>query len=156
MESKSFGTGEVIFRQGVYQSTMYEVVSGSVGIFADYGTASECRLATLGPGESFGEMGLVECYPRSATAVALEDGTTVEEIDANEFASYYASQPQKVLSIMRQLSERLRATDAKYVEACRAVYEAVEAEKAQQRREKSLRARLSGMLKSLRHSKVDG
>lgn len=150
MTSKSFKDEEVIFEQGVYQSTMYEIITGSVGIFANYGTEAECRLATLGPGESFGEMGLVECYPRSATAVALGEETVVEEIDADEFESYYASQPQKVLSIMRQMSERLRETNEKYVEACRTVFEAVEAERAAMRREKSLRSRLSGMLKSLR------
>lgn len=154
MISKSFDNGDIIFEQGVYQNTMYEVVSGTVGIYADFGTPSECRLATLGAGESFGEMGLVECYPRSATAVALELDTTVEEIDADEFSAYYANQPQKVLSIMRQMSARLRETNEKYVEACRTVYEAVEAERVERRRAKSLGSRLSDMLKSLRRSKA--
>lgn len=154
MNSKRFEAGEVIFRQGVYESTMYEVTEGSVGIYADYGMASENRLATLGPGESFGEMGIVECYPRSATAVALEGGASVEEISAEEFATYYAAQPQKVLSMMRQLSDRLRDTNQKYLEACRTVYEAVEAEKAERRRATSLRSRLSGMLRSLRGSRT--
>lgn len=154
MNSKSFTTGEVIFKQGEFQRTMYEVVTGSVGIVANYGEETERRLASLGPGESFGEMGLVECYPRSATAIALTDDTTVEEIDADEFSEYYATQPQKVLAIMRQMSERLRDTNEKYLEACRTVYEAVEAERAEQRRAKSLRSRLSGMLRSLRQSKT--
>lgn len=153
MNSKSFTTGEVIFKQGEFQRTMYEVVTGSVGIVANYGEATERRLTSLGPGESFGEMGLVECYPRSATAIALTE-TTVEEIDADEFSDYYATQPQKVLSIMRQMSDRLRDTNEKYLEACRTVYEAVEAERAEQRRAKSLRSRLSGMLRSLRQSKT--
>ena len=154
MLRKTFRAGEVIFEQGAYANTMYEVAEGSVGILADYGTPGERQLATLEPGAFFGEMGLVECYPRSATAVALVDGTVVCEINASEFASFYQDQPHKVLEIMRQLSERLRTTNERYLEACRIVYGAIEAERAGTKRTASVVSGLSAMLKRFKPSRT--
>ena len=125
----TFKKGDVIFRQGEYAATMYDICAGSVGIYADYQTPDEKQLAVLPAGEVFGEMGLIECYPRSATAVAMEDGTEVHEVSSQEFSAYFQNSPEKVLSVMKQLSKRLRATTKDYQEACRTVYETVEAEK---------------------------
>lgn len=41
----------------------------------DEGQDSERELALLAPGQYFGEMSALGGYPRSATAVAAEDGT---------------------------------------------------------------------------------
>jgi CRP-like cAMP-binding protein len=152
MNQVTYEQGYVIFREGSYGETMYEITGGKVGIFAGYGTSEERMLATLGVGETFGEMGLIEFWPRSATAVALEENTTADELDADEFKAYLLTQPEKTLSIMRQLSARLRETDERYEEACNTVYEAIEAEKMGKRRNKSLRSRLSSMVRSFRHS----
>ena len=84
-----------------------------------------------------------------ATEVALEDKTAANEIGSDEFMDYLREQPDKVLSIMRQLSARLRATDERYVEACRTVYEAIEAEDANIRRSSNLRSRLTGLIHDL-------
>ena len=130
MNNKAFKKGEVIFRESEFAATMYDILSGKVGIIAKYGTAEEKQLAVLGEQEIFGEMGLIECYPRSATAIALEDGTVVEEISAAEFSDYFKDKPTKVFLVMKQMSNRLRETTENYTEACRTVYEAVEAEKA--------------------------
>lgn len=154
MENKTYGPGEVIFREGTYADTMYEIGSGSVGIFSAYGMPEEERLAVLGAGESFGEMGLAECYPRSATAVALEE-TVATELGAQDFGEYFSDNPSKVLAIMRQMSGRLRETNERYVQACATVYEAIEAEKAQQRRDSSLVNRLASMVRSLGRSKAN-
>lgn len=156
MLRKTFQAGEVIFEQGAYANTMYEIAEGSVGIFADHGTPSERQLATLETGAFFGEMGLVECYPRSATAVALTNSTVVCEIDASEFASFYQDQPHKVLEIMRQLSERLRTTNERYLEACRTVYGAIEAERAGAKPTASVVRGLSAMLKRFRPTRTQG
>ncbi len=130
MNNIAFKQGEVIFRQGEFAATMYDILSGKVGIVANYGTPEEKKLAVLGEQEIFGEMGLIECYPRSATAVALEDGTLIEEISAAEFSDYFKDKPTKVFLVMKQMSQRLRETTENYTDACRTVYEAVEAERA--------------------------
>ena len=151
MNHQSYDCGDVIFREGTFGETMYEITAGSVGVFARYETPGEQQLATLGNGEIFGEMGLVEYFERSATVVALEDGTEVDEIGADEFISYLQDQPERVLSIMRQLTARIRATNAAYADACGTVYDAIEAERAGEHRDHSLRTRLSDMVRHFRH-----
>lgn len=150
MEHKTFLRGDVVFREGSYGETMYEITAGKVGIYARYGTDEQQELAILGEGEIFGEMGLVEYYSRSATAVALDDNTEMDEITNDDFMMYFIDQPDKVLGIMRQLSSRLRETNAKYMEACSTVREAIDAEKAGKQRGGDLRSRLSNMIRQIR------
>ena len=80
--TKIYQKGEFIFKQGEYASCMYDICQGKVGIIANYGEDGEKTLTELGEGASFGEMGMLEGYPRSATAVALEDGTEVRVVTA--------------------------------------------------------------------------
>ena len=143
MNTKTFNKDEVIVRQGEYASTMYDIVSGKVKVVADLGTPDEKDVAEIAAGEVFGEMGLIECLPRSASVVALEDGTTVQEISAAEFSDYFKSSPDKVLGVMRQLSARLRETNEKYAEACRTVYDTVETEKKGEKKSGGLLSRLN-------------
>ena len=123
MKNMTFNCNDVIFKQGDFAETMYDVVSGKVGVYADFQTDKEQLLACFGPGETFGEMGMLEVYPRSATAVALEDGTVIAEIAEPELTEYFQNAPEMLLNIMRQLSKRIRETNDKYVNACRAIYE---------------------------------
>lgn len=153
MKKLTFGRDEVIFREGEYALTMYEIESGSVGIYANYGSKDVRKLATLGKGEYFGEMGMAECYPRSATAVALEDDTKVDEIDVDEFSAYFRDQPDTVLAIMRTISARLRDTNARYLEARQAIHDAIEAECAGEKKSRSLVGKLTNMLRTARRAK---
>jgi CRP-like cAMP-binding protein len=128
MNLKNFKHGDIIFREGDPGECMYDIQSGKVGIYKYYGTANEKRIAELFPDQLFGEMGLLDSAPRSATAVALED-TTLDTISESEFYDFFREQPVKVLLLMQQMSSRLRRTTRDYVEACRTVYETAEAEK---------------------------
>ena len=114
---KEFKQGEIIFRQGDPGDSMYDIFSGRVGVYAAYGTANEKLLTELKANEFFGEMGLLEKAPRSATVVALED-TAVYVIGEDDFNDYFIKQPEKALQIMRQLSQRLRRRTEDYLEAC--------------------------------------
>ena len=126
MDKHTYQKGEKIFTQSDEARTMFEIRSGKVGIYADYQTAKEKQLAVFEENQTFGEMGLIEGCPRSATAVALEDGTVVDEISAAEFAEYFHEQPVQVFLLLKQLSARLRETTKNYVEACQTVSETVE------------------------------
>ena len=130
LEHRTFQKGQVIFNEGDYESCMYEIWQGRVGVYANYGTDREKMLTELKEGELFGEMGLIECYPRSATVVALEDDTQTQIINAETFNFYFKDQPDKIFQVMEQLSRRIRGLTADYMEACRTVAEAVEAEES--------------------------
>ena len=123
MKEITFNKDQVIFRQGEFGAAMYDVLSGEIGIYTDYQGADEKQIAVIKAGEVFGEMGLIEVYPRSATAVALTDGTAVTELQESDLRTYLQDKPEKLLQIMRQLSRRIRETTEKYVDVCRAVSE---------------------------------
>ena len=123
MKEITFNKDQVIFRQGEFGSAMYDVLSGEIGIYTDYPGADEKQIAVIKAGEVLGEMGLIEVYPRSATAVVLTDGTVVIELKEDDLRAYLQDKPEKLLQVMRQLSSRIRETTEKYVDVCRAVSE---------------------------------
>jgi CRP-like cAMP-binding protein len=123
MKEIMFNKDQIIFCQGENASVMYDIISGKIGIFTDYQTEQEKKIAELDAGEVFGEMGLIEYWPRSATAVALEDGTVVTELGEDDLKEYLKDKPEKLLVVMRQLSRRIRETTQNYVNVCRTVNE---------------------------------
>ncbi len=64
-------------------------------------------------------MGMIDHAPRSATAVALENGTKVTEITEEGLDELFRESPAKVIMIMQQLSARLRKLTYDYMEACK-------------------------------------
>ena len=142
MSVKEFKKDEIIFKQGDFSPVMYDILAGQVGIFAAYGTENEKQIAVLGEGQVLGEMGLIDAYPRSATAVAMEDGVKLREIGEKEFSAYFSEQPERVLLIMRQLSARLRDTTADYQKALDTLNEMKGTKGTPDKRSKSLRDRI--------------
>jgi putative ABC transport system ATP-binding protein len=65
--------GEVIFRQEDAPEYVYVIQSGDVEIVRELLGDAEERLALLGPGQYFGELGAMLGFPRSATARATSD-----------------------------------------------------------------------------------
>ena len=63
--------GDVVFKRNDYTSSLYTIFRGQVGIQIDINDPS--KVVTLGPGEFFGEMGLISGRRRSATVVAVSD-----------------------------------------------------------------------------------
>lgn len=108
MELKKFKKGEVIFKEGDYESLMYDIRWGKVGVYTNYGTAEERLLKELEAEEVFGEMGLIDASPRSATAVALEKDVQCAVIDKEDFAEYFRTRPAKIFRIMQLMSQRIR------------------------------------------------
>ena len=121
MKQIMFKKDDVICRQGEIGSCMYCIRKGSVEVFTHYGTEQARKLAELKEGEFFGEMELIENEPRSATVVAAEDGTLLDEITENTFLDYFEQDSVKVFMILQQLSRRLRKTTRDYLEVCHAL-----------------------------------
>lgn len=128
MNTKEYKKGDVIFRQGDAADSMFVITWGTVGIYVDYGTERERKLTELEGGAFFGEMGMIDHAPRSATAVALEKYTQLQEITEDKLGELFKEQPAKVLAIMQQLSRRLRKLTNDYMGACKAAADAVELE----------------------------
>ena len=138
MKVNEYRKDEVIFRQGDYATTFYRILGGNVGVFVFYGTENEKQLTTLHEGEYLGEMAIIEAYPRSATAVAREDGTKLEEIDEKEFSDYFSDRTGDLLQIMRQMAQRLRDRTDDFEDACRTLDELQKTSGEPEKRSKSL------------------
>jgi CRP/FNR family cyclic AMP-dependent transcriptional regulator len=61
-----------VFREGEMGEKLYLILEGKVRISRNLPGMGEEALAVLGPGESFGEMSLIDDTPRSADAVVHE------------------------------------------------------------------------------------
>lgn len=63
-------------------------------------------------------MGLIETCLRSATAVAMVDGTKLQEIGEEEFYDFLQHNPERLLQIIRQMRTRIRENTEKYQDTC--------------------------------------
>ena len=141
--TKLYSPGSIICREGEPGDCMYEVEFGKVGVYHDYGGPDEKLIAELYSNKVFGEMGLLDHAPRSATVVALEENTTVTTIAEEDFRAYFEENPSKVLEIVKQMCHRLRQTTKNYIEACHTVYDPVETNKSGTKKSKSLLDRIN-------------
>lgn len=107
MSDTHFTNGQVIFRQGARGDSAYTVRSGKVRIFRE-SDGSETTLATLGVGDFFGEMALLQDMPRSASAEAVGD-VDLEVISREGFES--SIKDPKVWQILKKMSARIREVD---------------------------------------------
>ena len=105
--STHFADGKVIFRQGAKGDVGYVVRSGKVRIFRESGGV-ETTLATLGIGEFFGEMALLQDLPRSASAQAVGDVDLT--IVSREGFEASIGDP-KVWQMLKKMSGRIREVD---------------------------------------------
>lgn len=98
----SFRNGETIFREGDKADFLYVIQEGDVEI-----RLGNRALGTLNHGSIFGEMGLIDGSPRSATAVAASDVTLIP-INEKQFLFMVSHTPYIALNMMRVLADRLR------------------------------------------------
>lgn len=143
---KSYKTNEVIFNKGDFELCMYSIVSGKIGIYQDYASAGEKMLVALEPGKFFGEMGLLDRMPRSATAVALED-SELDVITEDVYEDFLRKNPDKTLELMRHMSDRIRSLTADYMDACHTIAEMNEASGASAKKPGKLAARIAKYMK---------
>ena len=78
--TRKFQSGEPIFREGEKGDRLFVLLAGDVNI-VKHGTEGETVLATMHPGDVFGEMAIVDAEPRSADAVPVSDAMLIEVHD---------------------------------------------------------------------------
>ncbi len=102
MERRSYKAGEVIFQTGEPSDFAYLIMTGSVEASLANG-----RTVLLKKGEVFGEMGLVDQRPRSATITAKEY-TVCAAYNEAELLSSIRDAPDEAILLIRALIDRLR------------------------------------------------
>jgi CRP/FNR family cyclic AMP-dependent transcriptional regulator len=104
--------GTVIMRAGDPTDSLYIVMSGRLKVMMGEADGKEVILSILGPGEFFGEMGLIDDNPRSATVTAIE-GCELLAVSKRAFKKCLGENLALAMAVMRVLVQRLRAADRK-------------------------------------------
>ncbi len=112
---KKFREGDVIFSAGDSGDGFYLLESGRVQISAVVGNGQSRTLATIGPGDFFGEMAVLDDAPRSATAKA-EGETETYFLSRADLLNLLERRPQFALNLIREFSLRMRALNQKYAD----------------------------------------
>ncbi|MFQ5614626.1 MAG: ASKHA domain-containing protein, partial [Anaerolineae bacterium] len=111
MEEVRFRKNKPIFSEGEAPTALYIVKEGEVTISHRRDGQEASIVASLGPGHFLGEMALIEDRPHFATAVAARVNTRLLVIPRQEFSQLIADEPEFLLQITRELSERLLVAD---------------------------------------------
>jgi CRP-like cAMP-binding protein len=101
--------GSIVFREGDGGETMFVIRKGKVRI-SKHVRGGEKTFATLGPGEFFGEMALLNRKTRSASATIVEDATLIE-VGPKQFEGMITKQPEIAARIIQMLAGRLNEAD---------------------------------------------
>lgn len=101
----SLGEGRVLCRQGEVATACFVILEGE----ADVRVGTEV-VGRVGPGESVGEMGLIDAHPRSAEVVTRTP-MRLYVIDARRFEGVLTEAPSIARNLLRDLSGRIRDLD---------------------------------------------
>jgi len=101
----AFSAGQAIVMQGQVGNGLYIIMSGEVRILA-----GDDELARIGPGETIGELSVIDQQPRVAAAVASVD-TVCLALASWDLIALIEQDPSLALNLLRQLAGRLRRAD---------------------------------------------
>jgi CRP-like cAMP-binding protein len=104
VEEMDFAAGKTLCRQGDSGGEFFVLLSGSCEVQID-GRA----LRTLGPGDFFGEIALVDHGPRTATVVAKEPIRALV-LSQSQFQNVLHQNEEIAMAVMSALGARLRTT----------------------------------------------
>ncbi|WP_124039981.1 Crp/Fnr family transcriptional regulator [Neoactinobaculum massilliense] len=102
--------GEILFHEGDEGDRLYVVTEGKVKLSHNSDDGRENLLAVLGPGEIIGELSLFDLGARSSTVTAISP-TTLLSLSHKDMNAFLRTHPQLSMSMLRELSRRLRNTN---------------------------------------------
>ncbi|MBZ0118243.1 MAG: cyclic nucleotide-binding domain-containing protein, partial [Sandaracinaceae bacterium] len=107
-DERTYAKGETIVREGEVGDALFVILHGRVSVLR-----GGSRLATLGPGETVGEMAVLDAEPRSATVRADEE-TAVLVIASEDFYEVLREQVEIAEGVIRTLTRRLREANTAF------------------------------------------
>ncbi len=99
--------GDVLMRRGEAGNALFLVNEGWFKIVTEDAQGGELIINKTAPGETIGEMALLDEAPRSASAIALTPARVLE-LKKDVFYEILDQRPDVALAIIRGLSARLR------------------------------------------------
>lgn len=109
---RSAARGAIIMAAGDPTDSLYIILSGRFKVMMSDADGKEVILSILGPGEFFGEMGLIDDAPRSASVVAIEPCELLA-LARRDFKKCMTENAEMAIGVMRGLVRRLREADRK-------------------------------------------
>ena len=109
MDTNYFKKGEKIIEEGAPGDCAYIIEKGSVEVSKLTPQGEKQVLGILDKSEIFGEMGLIDGLPRSATVTALED-CVMSVCSQETFNNLADHNPESLIPIFKVLVGRLRST----------------------------------------------
>ncbi len=125
LKKSFFKEGDIVFKEGDAGDAAYIVETGAIGIFKTVDGA-DLQLATIRPGELFGEMAIIDGSKRMAHAVALEESVIVNVPSAG-IGAMLAKQPPMVKTLIQILVDSLRNVHDVYIKRPRSLLDSVAA-----------------------------
>ncbi len=108
MKRRRFETNATVFWIGDKGDSLFLILSGRVGVTAPNEDGEHVPIATLGPGELFGEISLLDGGPRTATVRAIEP-VEVCTLNRDDFHAFLVRTPSAALDILAVMGARQRA-----------------------------------------------
>ena len=105
---RSFPAAIRVFHEGDHSDACYIVRSGSLRVTREHSDGRAIALATLGPGDIFGELAMLDGEVRSASVEALTDGELLA-LPAGDVRALLARHPDITVKLVPRLVRRLRA-----------------------------------------------
>jgi CRP/FNR family cyclic AMP-dependent transcriptional regulator len=110
VRERSHTKGSVILSQGDSGDALFLIRTGQVKVTVIAEDGREVILSVLGSGSFFGEMALLDDEPRSAHVIAMEHSTLLQ-LRREDFRARLRLSPDLSISLLRELSRRLRRAD---------------------------------------------
>jgi len=107
---RSFPPATRVFHEGDHSDACYIVRTGSFRVTREHSDGRAITLATLGPGDIFGELAMLDGEVRSASVEALSDGELLA-LPAGEVRALLARHPEITVKLIAALVRRLRTAN---------------------------------------------
>jgi CRP/FNR family transcriptional regulator, cyclic AMP receptor protein len=107
---RAFPASTRVFHEGDHSDACYIVRSGSFRVTREHSDGRAITLATLGPGDIFGELAMLDGEVRSASVEALVDGELLA-LPASEVRALLARHPEITVKLVAALVRRLRTAN---------------------------------------------